>query len=92
MGFVAQDLLEVIPSAVYVPTAEDFKDYDEAKAKGGSPGEPSFGIKYAELIPVLTKAIQEQQVMIESQQLVTESQHKLIESLSRRIDQLEKNK
>lgn len=82
MGFVAQDLLEVVPNAVYVPTEEDYKEYEEAKAAGKSPGEPSYGIKYTELIPVLTKAIQEQQEMIEEQ-------NKKIESLIKRIEELE---
>jgi len=82
MGFVAQDLLDVVPSAVYVPTEEDYKEYEEAKAAGKSPGEPSYGIKYTELIPVLTKAIQEQQVMIDQQ-------NKTINALIKRIEMLE---
>ena len=51
IGLIAQELLEVIPEVVRVP--EDKEDL--------------MGVKYSELTPVLIKAIQEQQAIIESQ-------------------------
>lgn len=48
-GFVAQEVLEVYPQAVSIP--EDTTEY--------------LGVSKTELIPLLTKAIQEQQVLIE---------------------------
>jgi hypothetical protein len=50
-GFVAQELQEVFPDAI---------------VKGNSEKD-TLGVIYTELIPVLTKAIQEQQVLIEKQ-------------------------
>ena len=50
VGFLAQELEQVVPEAVVAP-----------KAAG-----EYYGVKYEELIPVLTKAIQEQQAQIES--------------------------
>lgn len=50
VGFLAQELVKVIPEAVSVPK-------DESKE--------IYGVNYAAVIPVLTKAIQEQQSEIE---------------------------
>jgi hypothetical protein len=65
LGFVAQDLEKVIPDAVihsYV-SPEEIKNASEA---GKGEIEPdSYGVKYAEIVPVLVKAIQEQQAQIE---------------------------
>lgn len=49
IGFVAQDLISLIPEAVYAPS-------DESK--------DLWAVDYTRLVPVLTKAIQEQQVTI----------------------------
>ncbi|MBK8622469.1 MAG: hypothetical protein IPN79_12100 [Saprospiraceae bacterium] len=69
MGFIAQDLLEIVPGAVYVPTDEDYKEYEEAKSSRKVSGSLLTVSKYTELIPVFTKAIQEQQAMIDEQRL-----------------------
>ena len=50
LGFMAQDLLEIIPEVVNIGN-------DSAK---------TLGVHYSDLIPVLTKAIQEQQAIIEN--------------------------
>ena len=50
-GLIAQELLEIIPEVVSVP--------DE--------GSDPLGVKYAELVPVLINAIQEQQALMVSQ-------------------------
>lgn len=53
MGFIAQDLHKVLPNAASKPKDEN-EDY--------------WSINYASVIPLLTKAIQEQQVMIQELQ------------------------
>jgi hypothetical protein len=58
IGFIAQEVQEIIPEAVYEP-ADDSKNL--------------WGMDYEKLIPVLTKAIQEQQAMIEQQQGMIEA-------------------
>jgi hypothetical protein len=50
LGLVAQEALDVVPEVVAVPD-----DPDEL-----------MGMRYAELVPVLIKAIQEQQDVIET--------------------------
>ncbi len=62
-GFIAQELEEVLPEAVKEVTMSDDKK-EKFTYKG---------VNYIELIPVLTKAIQEQQVQIEAQQKEIES-------------------
>jgi len=52
VGLVAQELLEVLPEAVYVPTKE----------------EELLGVRYAEVVPLLVAAIKEQQAIIEQLQ------------------------
>lgn len=51
IGFVAQDLANLVPEAVYTPN-------DESK--------DLWAVDYTRLVPVLTKAIQEQQVTIQN--------------------------
>ena len=60
MGFVAQDLLEVVPEVVV--TTEMVKTSDDGEWVE-RPVE-NLGVKYSNLIPILTKAIQEQQAII----------------------------
>ncbi|MEL6852536.1 MAG: tail fiber domain-containing protein, partial [Bacteroidota bacterium] len=50
IGFIAQDLQQVVPEVVHTP--ENVEDH--------------LGVNYAELVPVLVKAIQEQQARIEA--------------------------
>ncbi|MCB2220759.1 MAG: tail fiber domain-containing protein [Bacteroidetes bacterium] len=58
IGFIAQEVQQIIPEAVYEPE-DDSKNL--------------WGMDYEKLIPVLTKAIQEQQAMIEQQQGMIEA-------------------
>jgi hypothetical protein len=51
LGFIAQEMVKIVPEVVSVPKNE--KDF--------------YSIRYEELIPVLTKGIQEQQAQIEAQ-------------------------
>ena len=56
-GFIAQDLYEVLPHAVLKPENEQ---------------EQLWGVDYSSLIPLLTSAIQEQQLEIEELKALVE--------------------
>jgi len=86
LGFIAQDLQEVIPEVVV-----------DSQWVGGEEGTPKtwqkaplLGVNYAEVLPVLVKSIQEQQTIIEKQQKEIEQQKVLLESVLQRLEQLEK--
>lgn len=65
LGFLAQDLQEVISEVVtthsWKPVSEEQKDVYIRKEN------ERLGVNYSEIIPVAVKAIQEQQVLIEQQ-------------------------
>ncbi|MEZ4778487.1 MAG: tail fiber domain-containing protein [Flavobacteriaceae bacterium] len=61
LGFMAQDLKEILPEVV---VDKEWKNLDENGNKEWVPAE-RLGVNYAEIIPVLVKAIQEQQEQIE---------------------------
>lgn len=73
LGFIAQDLQETIPEVVI---DHEWRQSREEANPVWTETE-RLGVNYAEIIPVLVKAMQEQQA--------------LIESLQKRIDELEKN-
>jgi hypothetical protein len=56
LGFIAQELQEVFPSMIEISEDED--------ANGAKTGEVTLGVKTTVLIPMLVKAIQEQQALI----------------------------
>lgn len=63
LGFIAQEVLEVIPEAIV--TKDWFVD-GEHPEKGLQEKEAErLGISYSEIIPVVIKSIQEQQVEID---------------------------
>jgi hypothetical protein len=76
MGFIAQDLQEVMKSEKMDPAA-----YDMVFVK--NPKNGYLGVNYDEMIPILTNAIKEQQTIIDKQQ-------QTIEALVKRIEALEK--
>ena len=73
IGFLAQELNMVIKEAVY----ED----EEGKTD-------ILGVNYADLVPVLTKAIQEQQIEIEKEKAKNKLQQQEINELRREINEL----
>jgi len=77
LGLIAQDLQKVLPEVV-----RDF-EYATNLQTGKKEKMPAthLGVMYADIIPVLIKAMQEQQVKINSQD-------KKIEALTKRLDQL----
>jgi hypothetical protein len=70
IGFVAQDLMPIVPEAVM-------------GIEGDLEKGETLGVNYTMLIPVLTKAIQEQQALIENQQQSIEAQNKVIQQLQK---------
>jgi len=71
IGFSAQELLEIIPNVVVTHSYVSEDEKKEPVLKKNN----KLGVNYSEIIPVLTKAIQEQ--------------NKLIKSLEARIEKLE---
>lgn len=64
LGFIAQDLEKVLPDAVvHVVTPQEAINNAKAAGKEDLP-EDVYGVKYAEIVPVLVKAIQDQQQII----------------------------
>lgn len=59
-GFIAQDVYDVIPEIVHKPSSD----------------EEQWGLNYIGLIPILVKAIQEQQKIIEQQQQTIDQIHR----------------
>lgn len=74
VGFIAQDIEKIIPEAVEKPENEEGR----------------YGMNYNQLIPVLTKAIQQQQDMISEQRLIIEKQQQDIKSLQNEFDMIKK--
>lgn len=63
LGFIAQDLQKVIPEVV---ETTEWKEYEENKGVLVKEEMARYGVSYSEVIPVLIKAIQEQQLQIEA--------------------------
>ncbi len=66
-GFIAQEVQVTIPDIVQevIRPGKVIFDSDGQTIIGQEPGQKYLGMSYSELIPILTKAIQEQQVIIE---------------------------
>jgi len=71
VGFIAQEVQQIIPEVV------TGKEGDLSKGE-------SLGIVYGNLVPVLTKAIQEQQAEIEAQQKQIDELKKMVEALMKK--------
>jgi len=70
LGFLAQDLEKVIPDVVVKETISKEEIANAKRDKGVDiSNADTYGVKYSEIIPVLVKAIQEQQAQIEALQL-----------------------
>jgi hypothetical protein len=65
IGFLAQDLLKVIPEVV---KTHDWKITEEKSGVYEYKENEVMGVMYNDIIPVIVKALQEQQIMIEKQQ------------------------
>ncbi len=85
LGLIAQDLLEVIPEVV---KTHEFISIDEEGALEKKQLD-RLGVYYSDLIPVLIKAIQEQQELIETQKGTLGTQEHLLKELVSRVSKLE---
>jgi len=85
LGLIAQDVLEVIPEVVktHELVAVDEEGTFEKKEL------ERLGVYYSDLIPVLIKAIQEQQEIIETQKGTLGTQEHLLKELALRVSLLE---
>ncbi len=72
LGFIAQEMEELVPEVVHQDSSENHYK----------------GIVYMELVPVLTKAIQEQNETIEDQQAELESQSKRLDAIQKELKEL----
>ncbi|WP_460218460.1 tail fiber domain-containing protein [Psychroserpens sp. MEBiC05023] len=94
LGFVAQEVEIVIPEIVKLEKG-NLKRNSLSMRKDGQ--EDYYAMSYSELIPILTKAIQEQQILIndlkttiKQQDQKSQAQEKTLETLLNRINALEK--
>ena len=71
LGLIAQEILKVIPEVVHVP--------EEA--------EELMGVNYAELVPVLIKAIQEQEEIIKHQASRLEKQEEITKHQAGKLEE-----
>lgn len=72
LGFIAQDVKEIIPQIVFQNTNDGF-----------------YGINYTRIIPILTKAVQEQQEIINTQNELIEKQQQEIKEIYNRLNKIE---
>ena len=72
LGFIAQEVLEVLPEVVDVP-----------ENKNGT-----YGLTYDRLIPVLTQAIKDQQSEIEKLQSEVKASHSEIQDLNKKLEKI----
>jgi hypothetical protein len=73
LGFIAQEVEPVIPQVVSTPTSSN----------------QYYGLNYAGVVPVLVKAIQEQQALIASQSEIISAQQTALTALTARVEALE---
>jgi len=67
MGLIAQEVQEVMTEVVYDPTKAMVRNEEGSLVKANVSKDARLGINYGALTPVLIKAIQEQQKVIENQ-------------------------
>ena len=85
LGLIAQDLQVLIPEVVHSHIWEK----DEITGVLTKKELDRLGVYYSDLVPVLIKAIQEQQKIIESEKSINARQSDQLETLLSRIEQLE---
>lgn len=86
LGLIAQEVREVIPEVVDVAVP----DPDATTPRDPAVPEDMHGIRYGDLIPVLVRAVQEQQELIEKQEEVIRTQQEQIQAILQRLNELEK--
>lgn len=87
LGFVAQEVKQVLPQVI---VDSDWVELPEGQGRVWQKSE-RLGMKYAEIIPVLVKAVQEQQEVIENQKNEIKTLKQQLEQQQRAIlERLEK--
>ncbi len=81
LGFIAQELEEVVPEVVSHTTYTEEERLQLANGRGAPPSD-NYGIYYSSLIPLLVKSVQDQQSLIQEQA-------DRIDNLEARLEQLE---
>jgi hypothetical protein len=90
-GFLAQDLETLFPDLVHNNKVPNKKTLNENGTFDVVEGGAEYkSVNQIGMIPILTRAMQEQQELINNQQLLIEKQNQLIEGLDKRIIELEK--
>ena len=87
IGFSAQQLLDIIPEVV---VTHDYQYADDEKTMVKIENE-NLGVYYSDMIPVLVKAIQEQQQLIENQNIKLEKLNHLEKEINELKTLLKKN-
>ena len=88
LGFIAQDLEQIIPEVVSNTHLSDL-DPVTLEGRGSETMEDMYGVYYTEIIPVVIKAMQEQQNLIIQLQEKNNHLEEVIVSLESRIQSLE---
>ncbi|RTY95930.1 tail fiber domain-containing protein [Flavobacterium sp. GT3R68] len=84
IGFIAQDLLQILPEVV---TTHSWQKTSEDKPAQYKPV-GNYGVNYSEIIPVTVKAIQEQQAQIEELKKTTSELKSVISELKKQNELL----
>jgi cell division protein FtsL len=79
-GFIAQEVEQAAIKAGFTFSGVDKPTNDKAL----------YGLRYADFVVPLVKAVQEQQEMIEKQQEIAEKQQEMIDNQQQKIEELEK--
>ncbi len=87
LGFVAQDLYEVVPEVVVTKERVENRETGEITFEEAE----RMGVFYDDLIPVLTKAIQEQQGIIDELSEENETLEEKLEDVLNRIENFEQD-
>jgi hypothetical protein len=85
LGLIAQDLQKLVPEVVQSHIWEK----DETSGVLTRKELDRLGVYYSDLVPVLIKAIQEQQKIIDDEKSINAKQNSQLEVLLSRIEQLE---
>lgn len=80
LGFIAQDVQKIIPEVI---ETHQWKVYEENPGVLINEEMPRMGISYSEIIPVIVKSIQEQQLQIEKIKATNENLRTLISQLKK---------
>ena len=85
LGFVAQEVQKVLPEVI---VDHDWEDSPEGQGKVWKKTQ-RLGMKYAEIIPVLVQAFQEQQAIIDSQKRTNDALQAKLDAQTQILTQIQ---